>query len=65
METNKVSKEKIQTGLRIPKEQYERLKSISDKIGISVNDIALQGIEIWLNDFESHRLSVRSQQDIT
>lgn len=57
--------EKIQTGLRIPKEQYNKLKTISDKVGISINDIALHGIELWLMDFESHRASARSQQDIT
>lgn len=57
--------EKIQTGLRIPKEQYNKLKTISDKVGISINDIALHGIELWLMDFESHRVSARNQQDIT
>lgn len=57
--------EKIQTGLRIPIEQYDKLKTISDKIGISINDIALHGIELWLMDFESHRVSAHSQQDTT
>lgn len=57
--------EKIQTGLRIPIEQYDKLKIISDKIGISINDIALHGIELWLMDFESHRFSAHSQQDTT
>lgn len=48
--------EKIQTGLRIPKEQYDKLKAISDRTGISVNSMALHGLELWLMDFEAHRV---------
>jgi predicted DNA-binding protein len=56
--------QKIQTGLRIPIEQYDKLKTISDRVGISINDIALQGIELWLMDFEAHRVPFHNQQDI-
>lgn len=55
--------EKIQTGLRIPKEQYDKLKAISDRTGISVNSMALHGLELWLMDFEAHRVPFHNQQD--
>lgn len=40
--------EKIQTGLRLPKEQYEKLRSLADRLGASLNSVAAQAIEIGL-----------------
>lgn len=40
--------EKIQTGLRLPREQYEKLRSMADRLGASLNSVAAQAIEIGL-----------------
>ena len=58
-------KKNVQTGLRIPIEQYERIKAISEKTGITINSIALHGLELWLMDYESHRFPSHNQQDTT
>lgn len=43
---------KIQTGLRIPETQYERIKVICDRSGVTVNSMILQAIDIGLNKIE-------------
>ena len=48
--TNK--KESIQTGLRIPVGQYERVKAHADRIGVSINQICLMLIDMGLTHFE-------------
>lgn len=40
---------KVQTGLRIPENQYERIKEKADKIGISINQMVLILVDIGLN----------------
>ena len=50
---NKYTREdKIQTGLRIPEKQYERLNIISERMGISINALILVLIDIGLNQLE-------------
>jgi predicted HicB family RNase H-like nuclease len=44
--------EKIQTGLRVPVNQYERIKEKADKIGISINQLILMLIDIGLNSLD-------------
>lgn len=49
----KIRKEdKIQTGLRIPERQYERLAVISERMGVSINALILMLIDIGLNQLE-------------
>lgn len=43
---------KVQTGLRIPEHQYERLKEKADRMGISVNQFVLVLIEIGLKHLD-------------
>ncbi|MCX4328299.1 MAG: hypothetical protein OSJ45_13570 [Lachnospiraceae bacterium] len=43
---------KIQTGLRIPEPQYERLSAIAKRMGVSVNALILMLIDIGLNQIE-------------
>lgn len=47
--------EKIQTGLRIPENQYERIKAKADRMGLSINQLILVLVDIGLNylDMES------------
>lgn len=40
---------RIQTGLRIPENQYERLKAHSERMGVSLNSMMLTLIDIGLN----------------
>lgn len=40
--------EKIQTGLRIPKDRYEELNALADSMGVSVNALALMLIDLGL-----------------
>lgn len=47
-----MSKEKIQTGLRIPKEQYDRIHAICDRSGVTVNSMILQALDIGLSKIE-------------
>lgn len=59
---------KVQTGLRIPENQYERLKDKADRMGVSINQLVLVLVDIGLNflDMEqseqSHSFS-RIQKD--
>ena len=41
--------DKIQTGLRVPTEQYERLSKKADKMGISLNALILMLIDIGMD----------------
>lgn len=43
---------KIQTGLRVPELQYERLVAIAKRMGVSVNALILMLIDIGLNQIE-------------
>ena len=43
---------KIQTGLRVPEFQYERLTTIAKRMGVSVNALILMLIDIGLNQIE-------------
>lgn len=54
MEERKEREDKIQTGLRIPDGQYQRLTDMSDRMGISLNALILVLVEIGLNQLE-HR----------
>lgn len=44
--------EKIQTGLRIPKEQYDRIQAICGRSGVTVNSMILQALDIGLTKIE-------------
>jgi len=44
--------DKIQTGLRVPEKQYERLTITADKMGVSLNALILMLVEIGLNQIE-------------
>lgn len=44
--------DKIQTGLRIPERQYERLKPVADRMGVSINALILMLIDIGINQLE-------------
>ena len=46
---------KIQTGLRIPEKQYERLIIISERMGVSINALILILVDIGLNQLESQQ----------
>lgn len=45
----KKTNSKIQTGLRVPENQYERIKEKADKMGVSVNQLILILVDIGLN----------------
>lgn len=60
---------KIQTGLRVPENQYERIKEKADRAGVSINQLILVLVDIGLNylDMEpegQYHFSLRNQQDI-
>lgn len=44
--------DKIQTGLRIPVDQYDRILAISERMGISINALILVLIDVGLNHLE-------------
>ena len=46
---------KIQTGLRIPEGQYDRLKERADRMGVSINQLILVLIDIGLNHLETQK----------
>ena len=41
--------EKVQTGLRVPEMQYNRLQEMSGQMGISLNALTLMLVDIGLN----------------
>lgn len=47
--------DKIQTGLRVPEKQYQRLITTADRMGVSLNALILVLIEIGLNQIEFHQ----------
>lgn len=60
--------EKVQTGLRIPGEQYARLFDLAERMGVSLNALALVLIDIGLSAISlgteaEYRLLLHSQQD--
>lgn len=59
---------KVQTGLRLPEKQYERIREKADRIGVSINQMALILIDIGLNYLdmekdEQNRFVFRNPQD--
>lgn len=48
--------EKIQTGLRIPEEQYNRVKGKADRMGVSINQLILMLVDIGLNFLDMEQL---------
>ena len=40
--------DKVQTGLRIPEKQYDRIKERADRAGVSINQLVLVLIDIGL-----------------
>lgn len=44
--------QKIQTGLRIPENQYERILENADRAGVSINQMVLILVDIGLNYLE-------------
>ena len=44
--------EKIQTGLRITKEQHDRIRKITIRSGTSINSVILQALDIGLTHIE-------------
>lgn len=45
---------KVQTGLRIPESQYERIKENADRMGVSINQLVLMLIDIGLTNLEKN-----------
>ena len=43
---------KIQTGLRLTKEQHDRIKKIADRSGNSINSVILQALDIGFTHIE-------------
>ena len=58
--------QKIQTGLRLPEGQYERIVKHADRVGVSINQLCLMLIDIGLNYFEPEdsRSDFRNRPDI-
>lgn len=44
-----MSESKIQTGLRLPEKQYQRVAKKADTLGMSINQLLLVAIDIGLN----------------
>lgn len=51
-----VVENKIQTGLRIPEKQYDKIKERADQMGISINQLILVLIDIGLKFLERNQL---------
>lgn len=47
--------DKIQTGLRVPERQYQRLVETADRMGVSLNALILMLIEMGFNQIEYHQ----------
>jgi len=50
-----MKEEKIQTGLRIPHEQYIKIKNNSERAGISINQYTLMLIDIAFTLLEKNQ----------
>lgn len=48
--------DKIQTGLRIPENQYSRIKERADRMGVSINQLILVLVDIGLNFLDREQL---------
>lgn len=46
---------KIQTGLRLPEGQYNRIKEQAERMGISINQLILVLVDIGLNYLEMEK----------
>ncbi len=46
------TEDKIQTGLRVPEKQYNRIKEQAERMGVSINQLILILIDIGLNFLE-------------
>lgn len=62
--------DKIQTGLRVPENQYKRIKEKADRTGVSINQMILVLVDIGLNyldmeQVEQHHAAFHSQRDIS
>lgn len=60
--------EKVQTGLRVPEMQYNRLQEMSGRMGISLNALTLMLVDIGLTVLtlgteEERRLLLRNCRD--
>lgn len=44
--------DKIQTGLRVPEKQYQRLAATADRMGVSMNALILMLVDIGLNHLD-------------
>ena len=44
-----MSEDKIQTGLRIPEKQYDRIKEQAERVGVSIKQLVLVLVDIGLN----------------
>lgn len=44
-----MSESKVQTGLRIPEKQYQRVLEKAESLGVSINQLLLVAIDIGLN----------------
>lgn len=62
MKSEKSKTNYIQTGLRVPKKQYERIKKHAEKTGTSFNGIMSECIEIGLNHLEQVSPRVHSHK---
>lgn len=65
-----MGEDKIQTGLRVPEGQYERIKIRADKAGVSINQMILVLVDIGLTFLdmerdEQFRDAVRNRKDIS
>lgn len=47
--------DKIQTGLRIPENQYNRIKERADRMGVSINQLILVLVDIGLNFLDNEQ----------
>lgn len=59
---------RVQTGLRIPEEQYEKLRQAAERSGVSINsqilyllDIGLMVVDLGIQELS--RESARNQKD--
>lgn len=63
-------REKVQTGLRIPADRYEELSALANRMGISLNALALMLIDVGLTAVnlgtqEAARSAFHNFQDIS
>lgn len=54
---------KIQTGLRLEEEAYEKLKTLSNQEGRSLNNLVEYIIRLYLEDYEAKNGPLARSQD--